>query len=126
MRYSRCKLIDMLITLSVHLAKRPISINPLKLKVMNIFSALRVYAGKWSEKAVRAFSQEEQDAIERAEVVDSQYGQSVCFFMVSGGQTYIPLDQNSSKATGDSVDLGSAKLVTLSKQGEADIYRVRC
>lgn len=93
---------------------------------MNIFSALRVYAGKWNEKAVRAFSQEEQDAIQSATVVDSQYGQSVCFMMVSGGMTYIPLDQNSSKATGDMVDLSKAELVTLSKQGEADIYRVRC
>lgn len=93
---------------------------------MNIFSALKIYAGKWNEKAVRAFSQEEQDAIQSATVVDSQYGQSVCFMMVSGGMTYIPLDQNSSKATGDTVDLSKAELVTLSKQGEADIYRVRC
>lgn len=93
---------------------------------MNIFSALRVYAGKWSEKAVRAFSGDEISAVDRAEVVDSQYGQSVCFFMKSGGMTYIPLDQNSSKATGDTVDLSQASLVTLSKQGEADIYRVRC
>jgi hypothetical protein len=36
------------------------------------------------------------------------------------------LDQNSSKATGEEVDLNKAELVTLSKQGEADIYRVRC
>ena len=93
---------------------------------MNIFSSLRVYAGKWSEKARRAFSQEEIDAISSATVVDSQYGQSVCFLMVSGGQTYIPLDQNSSKATGDTVDLSQAELVTPSKQGEADIYRVSC
>ena len=93
---------------------------------MNIFSALRVYAGKWNEKAVRAFSVEEQAAISSATVVDSQYGQSVCFTMVSGGQAYIPLDMNSSKATGDSVDISKAELVTLSKQGEADIYRVRC
>ena len=93
---------------------------------MNIFSALRVYAGKWNEKAVRAFSVEEQAAISSATIVDSQYGQSVCFTMVSGGQTYIPLDMNSSKATGDSVDISKAELVTLSKQGEADIYRVRC
>ena len=93
---------------------------------MNIFSALRVYAGKWNEKAVRAFSVEEQAAISSATVVDSQYGQSVCFTMVSGGQTYIPLDMNSSKATGDTVDISKAELVTLSKQGEADIYRVRC
>ena len=93
---------------------------------MNIFSALRVYAGKWSLKASRAFTSDEISAVERAEVVDSQYGQSVCFFMHSGGQTYIPLDQNSSKATGDIVDLNKAQLLTLSKQGEADIYRVSC
>lgn len=93
---------------------------------MNIFSALKVYAGKWSEKAVRAFSAEEVAAIKEATVVDSQYGQSVCFMMVSGGQTYIPLDQNSSKATGEVIDLTKAELVTLGRQGEADIYRVRC
>jgi hypothetical protein len=93
---------------------------------MNIFSALRVYAGKWQVKETKKFSQEEIDLVDRAEVVDSQYGQSVCFFMKSGGQTYIPLDQNSSKATGDTVDLSQASIVTLSKQGEADIYRVSC
>lgn len=93
---------------------------------MNIFSSLRVYAGKWSESAKRIFSQDEIEAVASATVVDSQYGQSVCFMMKSGGQTYIPLDQNSSKATGDTVDLSKAELVTLSRQGEADIYRVRC
>ena len=93
---------------------------------MNIFSALRVYAGKWNETAKRMFSNDEIAAVDSATVVDSQYGQSVCFMMKSGGQTYIPLDQNSSKATGDSIDLTKAELVTLSKQGEADIYRVRC
>ena len=93
---------------------------------MNIFSALRVYAGKWSEKAKRAFTSDEISAVEKATVVDSQYGQSVCFLMVGGGMTYIPLDQNSSKATGDEIDLTKAELVTLEKQGEADIYRVSC
>jgi len=93
---------------------------------MNIFSSLRVYAGKWSEKARRAFSQEEIDAISSATVVDSQYGQSVCFMMKAGGMTFIPLDQNSSKSTGDTVDLSQAEILTLSKQGEADIYRVSC
>jgi hypothetical protein len=93
---------------------------------MNIFSSLRVYAGKWNEAAKRAFTSDEIAAVSSAYVVDSQYGQSVCFVMLSGGQTYIPLDQNSSKATGDIVDLSKAELVTLSRQGEADIYRVRC
>lgn len=93
---------------------------------MNIFSTLRVYAGKWQVKETKSFSAEEIALVDKAEVVDSTYGQSVCFFMKVGGMTYIPLDQNSSKATGDTVDLSAAKLVTLSKQGEADIYRVSC
>lgn len=93
---------------------------------MNIFSALKVYAGKWQVKESKKFSAEEIALVDKAEVVDSQFGQSVCFFMKSGGITYIPLDQNSSRATGDTVDLSQASLVTLSKQGEADIYRINC
>lgn len=92
---------------------------------MNIFSALRVYAGKWSEKSVRDFSSEEVAAVEQAKVVESQYGFSVCFMMKAGGQTYVPLDQNSSLGIGDTIDLTKAQLVTLQKQGEEDIYRVR-
>lgn len=92
---------------------------------MNIFASLRIYAGKWSETAKRAFTSEEIAAVNTATVVESQYGFSVCFFMKSGGQTYIPLDTNSSLSEGDKVDLTKALLVTLSRAGEADIYRVR-
>ena len=92
---------------------------------MNIFASLRIYAGKWNEKEVRAFDQEEIDGTLKAEIVDSQYGLSVCFFLKAGGQTYIPLDQNSTGSAGNLVDLHTAKLVTLCKAGEKDIYRVR-
>jgi hypothetical protein len=92
---------------------------------MNIFSALRVYAGKWQEKSVESFKAEEIALVDKAEVVESQYGLSVCFFMKAGGQSYIPLDQNSSAAIGDTIDLTKAQVVTLCKQGENDIYRVR-
>lgn len=92
---------------------------------MNIFASLKVYAGKWMESAVRVFDQEEIDAIQSATVVDSQYGLSVCFFLRGGGQTYIPLDKNSTLGSGDAVDLNKAKLVTLSRAGEDDILRVR-
>lgn len=91
---------------------------------MNIFSSLRVYAGKWMVKASRAFSQDEIDAVESASVVDSQYGNSVCFLMKAGGQTFIPLSTNSTLSIGDSVDLSKAKLLTLGREGDADIYRV--
>lgn len=92
---------------------------------MNIFSALRVYAGKWQEKKVESFKAEEIALVDKAEVVESQYGLSVCFFMKAGGQSYIPLDQNSSATIGDTIDLTKAQVVTLCKQGENDIYRVR-
>ena len=45
--------------------------------------------------------------------------------MKSGGQTYVPLDQNSSLGIGAQVDLTKAQLVTLQRPGEQDIYRVR-
>ena len=92
---------------------------------MNIFSSLRVYAGKWALKASRGFNQEELAAITSATVVPSQFGNSVCFMMVNGGKTFIPLDNSSTLGVGETVDLNKAQLLTLSKEGEADIYRVR-
>lgn len=91
---------------------------------MNIFNNLRVYAGKWSVKETRNFTAEEIAQVSEAVVVPSQYGNSVQFTMVSGGLTYIPLDQNSDCDTGEIIDLTEAKLTTLEKNGEADIYRV--
>lgn len=91
---------------------------------MNIFSSLRVYAGKWAVSNSRSFSQDEIEAVDYASVVDSQYGNSVCFFMKSGGQTFIPLSTNSTLGLGDTVDLAKAKLLTLHREGDADIYRV--
>lgn len=91
---------------------------------MNIFSNLRVYAGKWSVKGVRNFTSEEIAQVVQAVVVPSQYGNSVQFTMKSGGLTFIPLDQDSNCATGEVIDLTKAKLTTLEKSGEADIYRV--
>ena len=91
---------------------------------MNIFSTLRTYEGKWSVKSSRAFTQEEIQAVESATVVPSQYGSSVCFMMVGGGQTYIPLANDATVGVGESIDLTKAKLLTLEKGGESDINRV--
>lgn len=91
---------------------------------MNIFSTLRTYVGKWSVKSSRAFTQEEIQAVESATVVPSQYGNSVCFMMVGGGQTYIPLANDATVGVGESIDLTKAKLLTLEKGGESDIHRV--
>lgn len=91
---------------------------------MNVFLRLKPYATKWKETNCRPFTAEEIAAVQSATVVASQYGNSVCFFMVGGGQCYIPLDRDSTLGVGESVDLKVAKLKILSKQGEDDIMRV--
>jgi hypothetical protein len=78
----------------------------------------------WNIKDLRPFSIDEIEAVKRAEVVPSQYGNSVCFFMKSGGQTYIPLYEKSSLTPGDVVDLKTALFLTLCRKGNDDIYRV--
>lgn len=92
---------------------------------MNIFSKLQVYAGKWNVKSSRKFEAEEVAAVSKAEVVSSQYGNSVCFFLKGGGQSYIPLSNDSNLTVGDTVNLNSAELLTLEKDGESDIVRVK-
>lgn len=91
---------------------------------MNIFSSLRMYAGKWLVKSSRDFTPQEIASVESAEVVPSQYGNSVCCHMQGGGMTFIPLSNNSTVGVGESVDLAKAKLVTLGREGDADIFRV--
>lgn len=92
---------------------------------MNIFGTLRTYAGKWSLKSSRKFEDEEINAVSKAEVVSSDYGNSVCFFMKSGGNKYIALSNDSTLAVGEEVDLTKAELLTLEKEGESDILRVK-
>ena len=91
---------------------------------MNIFSTLTTYAGKWSVKSSRAFTQEEIQAVKSATVVPSQYGNSVCFMLAGGRWTYIPLAKDATVGVGESVDLTKAKLLTLEKAGESVINRV--
>lgn len=92
---------------------------------MNIFGTLRTYAGKWSLKSSRKFEEEEINAVSKAEVVPSSYGNSVCFFMKSGGNKYIALSNDATVGVGDLVNLTKAQLLTLEKEGEPDILRVK-
>jgi hypothetical protein len=91
---------------------------------MNIFANLQVYAQKWSVKEERSFTSDEINMVASAVVVSSTYGSSVEFTMKNGGMTFIPLSQDSSVGIGESIDISKAKLVTLQKSGEDDIFRV--
>ena len=81
---------------------------------------------EWSLKSERYFTQEEIDAVSHAIVVPSQYGNLVEFTMKLGGRcTYIPLDKSSNITVGEVVDMKQAILLTLEKEGESDIVRVK-
>ena len=78
----------------------------------------------WKVKSIRPFTSEEIFGVRKTEVVSSIYGKSVCFFMNNGKQTYLPLSKYSSLKIGDSIELKTAKFITLCRAGEKDIYRV--
>lgn len=91
---------------------------------MNVFSGKTVYGGNWQVVNSRTFDAEEQAMVKNAEVVSSEFGNSVCFFMVGGGQIYIPLSNQSTLKPGDTVDVSKAKILTLHRDGNADIERI--
>ena len=93
-------------------------------KIMNIFKSQKVYFDSWEVSDSRNFEEEEISAVKSAYVVPSEFGNSCCFLMKSGGKTYIPMSRDSSLSVGESVDLKKAKLLTLSREGDSDIYRV--
>ena len=92
---------------------------------MGIFDSLKTYGGKWMPKSVRKFTNEEIALVDKAQVVDSQFGMSCCFFMKNGTTMYVPMSNDSSKTVGDFIQLAAAEIVTLEKTGEADIQRIR-
>ena len=92
---------------------------------MNIFDSLPSYGGPWSLKSERSFDKEEIEAVSEAVVVSSQYGNSVCFTMVNGSTSFIPLSRDATKTVGAHIDIKEAKLQILCKPGERDILRVK-
>lgn len=91
---------------------------------MSIFADLTSYgASKWELEATRAISKAEKAEVSSAEVVESQYGLSMCFTMKSGGKKFIPVSRDSQLAEGDEVDINSVQFIELSREGENNIFR---
>ena len=80
---------------------------------------------QWQFKSARHFTKEELDLVDKALVVESQYGYSCCFFMKNGTTLYVPMSKDSKSKAGDYINLNEAEIVTLSKEGEKDIQRIK-
>lgn len=92
---------------------------------MSILNSLTVYGqNRWIVKSKNDFSSDDIASVKSAEVVASNYGKSVCFHLISGGSTFIPLSKDSKLGVGATIDMKNCSVLTLGKVGEADIYRV--
>jgi len=92
----------------------------------NLFLTLTQYGGKWEVTNTRKFSDDEKAMVEKAVVVDSEYGNSCCFYMKNGNRSFIPMSNDATASLGDVVDINNMEILTLSKQGEDDILRIKC
>ena len=78
----------------------------------------------WKISNSRHLTNEEILAISSNRVVKSQYGLSVEFSMKKGGAIYIPLLNKNKLSENAEINLQEAQILTLSKEGEKDIYRI--
>ena len=92
----------------------------------NIFLSLTQYGGSWKVTSERKFTAEEIASSKDAEVVESEYGLSMQVTLNNGNRVFIPLSNDAASSLGDKVDLTTADLLTLEKDGEEPILRVRC
>ena len=91
--------------------------------ITNIFNLAKIY-GSWTEKGRRNFTEDEKDFFTEGTVVESTYGLSVCFLCKAGGKAYFPLSVKSHYALGDKIDVNTAQVIVLGRQGEEDIIRI--
>lgn len=88
-------------------------------------NALRLYRGKWQVKSVDKFDVNDAADVAKAEVVPSDFGQSVCMTLKSGGTKYLPVSNTSrALADGEQVNVAECNVVTLGREGDEDIYRI--
>ena len=92
---------------------------------MGLFSNIKTYATGWAVKSTSKISPADIAAVDRAVVVDSQFGKSVCFYLKAGGQAYYPVALDSELSVGQTVDLNAVEVLTLEKSGEKDIIRIK-
>jgi hypothetical protein len=97
----------------------------------NVFAGLTSYGENWNKVAERNFNEAEINAVKTATAVDKPlpngdyYGPSVCFLMKAGGQKFIPVSKMGRQPIdGETIDLASAKLVTIERSGDGQRIRV--
>lgn len=79
----------------------------------------------WRVTNKRPFTGEEIKLVKEAFVVQTKAGYSVKFIFNDWKERYIPVDEKSNVSICEIIDLENAMILTLSKPGHDDIYRVQ-
>ena len=87
-------------------------------------ASIKHVSSEWIITMSRPFTEEEIMAVSSNRVVKSQYGLSVEFTMKKGGVIYIPMYGSHDDLVNVEIDLHLAEILTLSKEGEKNIYRI--
>lgn len=97
-----------------------------KLGVIKLEDECADYYRGWKVTNKRPFTDEEIKQVKAALVVQTKAGYSVKFiFNDAWSKKYIPVDEKSNVSICAIIDLNTAMLLTLSKSGHDDIYRVQ-
>lgn len=97
-----------------------------KLGVIKLEDECADYYRGWKVTNKRPFTDEEIKQVKAALVVQTKAGYSVKFiFNDARSKKYIPVDEKSNVSICVIIDLNTAMLLTLSKSGHDDIYRVQ-
>lgn len=83
-------------------------------------NGLKTYGGGWNLLSTERFSSEDAKCYEGAEVVNSDFGLSVCFTLAGGNglKQFVPLGRDSQLALGDKPQITDLNLLTLERDGE--------
>lgn len=89
--------------------------------MINILSIAKTVYGGWSLKSSEKLDTEN---IQSAQVVMGDYGLNICFFLKTGQKVYQSLSTNSKLNEGDVPELDKLKVLTLTKPGNPDCYKI--
>lgn len=96
-----------------------------KLGVIKLEKECVDYYRGWKVTNKQPFTDEEIKLVKEAFVIQTKAGYSVKFICNDWKDRYIPVDEKSNVSICEIIDLENAMLLTLSKPGHDDIYRVQ-
>ena len=99
------------------------------LDILNFKKDFNTFGGMgqtWKLVNVRNFTSTEIAAVRSNTVAEGKYGKTIVIFLKGGGQTYIPLSEDSANIPlGSSIDLNTAKLCDYYREGDGHIRRIK-